>query len=147
MVGQLRTNSCLFNICLHLTKLSLLLPSSPSPSHTFATSLLTAVAIFLISFVVIREMLFEHSSSSSQVCGVICDLSHSLISLSLSLLLSLPLSLSISYQLLVHSGLLVIGLLVSWDAILVPLWASLTHQLPSTASLVGNTVIYSLLNH
>lgn len=51
------------------------------------------------------------------------------------------LSLSLSLQLLVHSGLLVIGLLVSWDAILVPLWASLTHQLPSTASLVGNDII------
>ena len=46
---------------------------------------------------------------------------------------------------MIHSGLLVIGLLVSWDAILVPLWASLTHQLPSTASLVGNDIIITSL--
>ena len=57
------------------------------------------------------------------------------------------LSLSLSLQLLVHSGLLVIGLLVSWDAILVPLWASLTHQLPSTASLVGNDIIIASYYH
>ena len=68
LVGQLQINTCLFNICLHLTKLSLLLPSPPPPSHTLTTSLLTTVAIFLISYVVLREMLFEHSTSSSQVC-------------------------------------------------------------------------------
>ena len=67
-VGQLRLNSCLFNICTHLTKLSLLLPSPPPPSHSLTTSLLTTVAIFLVSYVVLHEMLFEQSSSSSQVC-------------------------------------------------------------------------------
>ena len=66
-VGQLPLNSCLLNICLHLTKLSLLLPSPPPPSHSLTTTLLTTVAIFLISYVVLREMLFEQSFSSSQV--------------------------------------------------------------------------------
>ena len=66
-VGQLPLNSCLVNICLHLTKLSLLLPSPPPPSHSLTTTLLTTVAIFLISYVVLREMLFEQSFSSSQV--------------------------------------------------------------------------------
>ena len=44
---------------------------------------------------------------------------------------------SISPQILIYSGLLLVGLLLSVDSVLSPLWASLTHHLPSTANLVG----------
>ena len=94
LVGQLRANSCLLNICLHLTKLSLLLPSPAPSSHTLTTSLLTTVAIFLISYVVLREMLFEQSSSSSQVS--VLSIGDSLFSVIFFLSLSLSLSLSSS---------------------------------------------------
>lgn len=40
-------------------------------------------------------------------------------------------------QLLVYSGLLFVGLLLSVDTVLSPIWASLTHNLPSTPSLLG----------
>lgn len=67
-VGQMSLNACLLSICLHLAKLSLLLPS---PLHSPLPSTLTAViSIFLVSFILLRVMVFESqptSLSQSQV--------------------------------------------------------------------------------
>ena len=105
-INVLPTNSALLSVCVHLTKLSLLLPSSHP--HTLTTStLITTIAIFIISYSLLRVLLFDDQGQSS------------------------------SSQLLVHSGLLCIGLLLSIDTVLTPLWAAATHREPSGASLVG----------
>ncbi len=49
-----------------------------------------------------------------------------------------------SPQLLVHSSLLLVGLLLSIDSLLTPLWATLTHRLPSSATIVGMHRIFFL---
>ena len=54
-VGKLSLNSCLLVSSLHLTKLSLLLP--PSPSHSSPLS--TAVAIFLLAYLILRLFVFQ----------------------------------------------------------------------------------------
>ena len=67
-VGQMSLSACILSICLHLAKLSLLLPS---PLHSPLPSTLTAViSIFLVSFILLRVMVFESqptSLSQSQV--------------------------------------------------------------------------------
>jgi len=67
-VGQMSLTACILSICLHLAKLSLLLPS---PLHSPLPSTLTAViSIFLVSFILLRVMVFESqptSLSQSQV--------------------------------------------------------------------------------
>ena len=55
-------NACLLSICLHLTKLSLLLPSSLHTS--IPSTLTTVVSVFLVSFVLLRVMVFEGQSTS-----------------------------------------------------------------------------------
>ena len=109
-INVLPTNSALLSVCVHLTKLSLLLPSSHP--HTLTTStLITTIAIFIISYSLLRVLLFDDQGQSS------------------------------SSQLLVYSGLLCIGLLLSIDTVLTPLWAAATHREPSGASLVGEWVL------
>lgn len=105
VVGKLPLTTCLVSICLHVTKLCLLFPCTHSPSP-LTTSLLPICSTFLTSYLLLRLLLFDHTSLGSG-------------------------------QLLVYSGLLFVGLLLSVDTSLSPIWASLTHSLPSNAGLLG----------
>jgi hypothetical protein len=74
------------------------------------TSLLPACSTFLTSFLLLRLLIFDHTPSLG------------------------------SSQLLIYSGLLLVGSLLSVDAVFSPLWASLTHSLPSSSNLLGKCV-------
>ena len=108
MVGKLPLTLCLFSMSVHVTKLSLLFPCAHSPSP-LTSSLLPCCSTFITSFLILRLVLADRS----------------------------PHGLS-WVQLMVYSVLLFVGLLLSVDTILSPIWASLTHSLPSNASLLGN---------
>ena len=79
------------------------------------SSLLPFCSTFITSYLVLRLFLFDHASSLG------------------------------SGQLLAYSGLLFVGLLLSVDTILSPIWASLTHSLPTSASLLGMWCVVSLV--
>ena len=76
---------------------------------TVTSAILPLCSTFLTSFVLLRLLVFDHTPS-----------------LTWSRLLS-------------YSGLLLVGLLLSVDTFVSPLWASLTHTLPSSASLIGDS--------
>lgn len=78
------------------------------------SSLLPFCSTFITSYLLLRLLLFDHTPS-----------------------LGLG-------QLLTYSALLLVGLLLSVDTILSPIWASLTHSLPSSASLLGNHLVQSI---
>ena len=71
--------------------------------------LITTISIFIVSYSVLRVLLFDEGQSSSS-------------------------------QLLVYSGLLSIGLILSIDNVFSPLWAAVAHREPSGASLVGKCI-------
>lgn len=73
-------------------------------------SLLPFFSTFLTSHLLLRLLVFEHTP---------------------------PLEVG---RLLTYSGLLFVGLLLSVDTILSPIWTSLTHTLPSSANLLGNII-------
>ena len=107
MVGKLSLSTCLMSMSVHVTKLSLLFPCAHSPSP-LTSSLLPCCSSFITSYLILRLLLADRTP---QALG--------------------------SGQLLVFSALLLVGLLLSVDTILSPIWASLTHSLPSSASLLG----------
>ena len=84
-----------------------LLYPCPHSPTPLTSSLLPLCSTFLTSFLLIRLFLFDHSPRLS------------------------------GGRLLVYSAMLLVGLLLSVDTFVSPLWASLTHTLPSSASLVG----------
>lgn len=68
------------------------------------------MALFLTSYALLRVLLFTEQGSNS------------------------------SSHVLVYAGLLSVGLVLSVDTVLTPLWAAATHRDPSGASLVGKCV-------
>ena len=54
-VGHLPQNTCLLISSLHLTKISLLLPTSTPHTHTLPTM----AAIFLLSYLILRLFVFQ----------------------------------------------------------------------------------------
>lgn len=80
---------------------------SPLPHTLTPTTLVTTISIFITSYSLLRVLLFDEQGQSS------------------------------SGQLMVYSGLLSIGLILSIDTVLSPLWAVVTHHEPSGASLVA----------
>lgn len=79
-------------------------------SSPLAASLLPCCSTFLTSFLLLRLLLFDHTPSLG------------------------------SGQLLTYSALILVGLLLSVDTILSPIWASLTHSLPSSPSLLATVL-------
>ncbi|CAI7990450.1 hypothetical protein GBAR_LOCUS491 [Geodia barretti] len=117
VAGYMSPDICLLLSSLHLTKLSLLLPSFPPSSPS--SPLTTCVALFLLSFLVLR--------------------------LSLYLPLLPHLSRPAAYLLWDNGQWSPAGV----DSLLSPLWLSFTHQPPSSASLIATiaavTAVY--MNH
>ena len=97
------------NTCVHLGKLSLLIPPTSLHPSTLSLPLVPSIATTLILYPLLQTILFEPKRSIS------------------------------SPQLLVYSGLLLVGLFLSLDFILTPVLAAFTHRLPTTATLLGES--------
>ena len=95
------------NTCVHLGKLSLLIPPTSFHPSTLSLSLVPSIATTLILFPLLHTILFEPKKSVS------------------------------SPQLLVYSGILLVGLFLSLDFILTPVLTMFTHTLPTTSTLLA----------
>lgn len=107
-VSQRMTSSLsALNVCVHLSKLSLLLPPSTLHSSTPSSLVIPSIATVLILYPLLQTVLFEPKRSVSNP------------------------------ELLVYSGLLLVGLFLSVDFVLTPVLSMFTHRLPTTATLLG----------
>eukprot|EP00731_Ephydatia_muelleri_P028556 Em0020g200a len=107
MCQRMSPSLAALNTCVHLGKLSLLIPPTSLHPSTLSLPLVPSIATTLILYPLLQTILFEPKRSIS------------------------------SPQLLVYSGLLLVGLFLSLDFILTPVLAAFTHRLPTTATLLA----------